>query len=143
MMRLGAFEEEQGHVRSLLLSGLPVSRVLFSNRDFNRCNGLSANESAEVQQPLFAEEANVEVDTVQCSKSADRVRSILENTSRVDGIWRLEEVRQSAFVNIVIELLVIQLPSRERLLAPALRDVQARHKSINSVHRARIVDVVG
>src|SRR5215475_2965153 len=72
-MRRCALQEEERHVRRLLLGRFPVGRILVRNRNFNWRDGLAANERTEMQQPLFTEESDVQVDAIQCAKNADRI----------------------------------------------------------------------
>src|SRR5689334_17614577 len=119
-MRRGALEKEQRHVESLLLRRQPVGRVLARYTDLDRRDALPADESIEVQQPFFAEQADIEVDAIESPQRPDRVGSILENMRRPHGLRGLEKQRQRSFFDEVVELTVVQAARGQRLLAPTL-----------------------
>ena len=55
----------------------------------DRRDGCSANERPEVQQPFFAEEADVQVDAVERAERADRIRPSFRTRGvhTVSGAW--------------------------------------------------------
>ena len=144
LVRRGRLQEEERHIGCLRLGRFPVGRVLPRDFDFDRRRRLAADERVEMQQPLFAEETDVEIDAVQRAQSAHRIGAVLQDARRPDGGGRLKKLRQPMVRrNVVVELLVVEAPARQRLLAPALGVLQARAEAVDRVHRARVVDVVG
>ena len=144
IVRIGAGEEEARHVRRLLLGRAPVDRVFLDGLERNRRDRLAAEQRAEVQQPLFAEQPDVDVDAVQGAERAHRIRTILEHPRRPRRARRREELRERiARRHELVELLVVQAAAAQRFLAPLLRQAHARPEVVDRVHRARVVDVVG
>src|SRR5205814_9525266 len=86
---------------------------------------------------------DIQVYPIQGSEGPDRICAVREHTRRPDGRWRLEELGQRATGDEVVELLVLQASATQNLLAPALRLFQSRDKTIDRVHGAWVVDVVG
>ena len=64
-MRFSALQEEERHVRGLLLGGLPVCGVFVRDGYLDWRDVFSANEGTEVQEPFFAEETDVQIDAVE------------------------------------------------------------------------------
>src|ERR1700686_1256952 len=95
-----------------------------------------------MEQPFFAEQADIEINTVERPERSDGVGCVLENVRRPYGIRRLEELRKGTFRNVIIELFVVQAPARQKLLSPTLCKLQARAQSVHGIHRTRIIDVV-
>ena len=87
----------------------------------NRGDRLAAGDGVEVQQPLLAEQADVQIDAIERAEHADRIRAVLQHMRRPDGVGPLEELGQRAARDIVVELLVVQLAARQGLPPPALR----------------------
>ena len=144
VVRIGAGQEEARHVRRLLLGGLPVDRVLSRVGDLDRRDRLAADERPEVEQPLLAEEADVEVDAIERAERADRIGAVLQHPRRPRGRRRREELRQRiGRRHEVVELPVVETAARDRFLAPLLGEPHARPEVVHRVHRPRIVDVVG
>ena len=80
---------------------------------------LSADDRAEVEQPLLAEEADVQIHAIQRTERPDRVGAVLEYSRRPDGARRGEKLRQRiAGRNEVVELPVVQFAALDRFLAP-------------------------
>ena len=92
----------------------------------DRRDRLAADQRTEVQQPFLAEEADVEINAIERAESADGIGAIFEDARRPDRVRRLKELRQIAFVDEIIELLVVQISAGERLFAPAFRELQTR-----------------
>ena len=59
----------------------------------------------------------------------------------VPGFWK--NAVSGPVLDVVVELLVVELPAGERLPAPALRQLHAGRQAVEGVHRPRVVDVVG
>ena len=93
-------------------------------------------------QPFFAEQADVQIDPVQCAERADRIGAVLQHMRRPHRVWRLKELRQRPLVDEVVELLVREVVRPQRFVPPALGRLQPRRKVVDRIHRARIVDVV-
>ena len=97
----------------------------------------------EVEQPLFAEEADVQVDAIQRAERADRIRPVLQDAWRPGRGRRREELRERMVRREeVVELPVVELAAGDRLLAEPLRQTHARPEVVDRVHRPRVVDVV-
>ena len=136
-------EEEERQAGRLRLGGEPVGGVLPGDPDLDRRDRLPADEGLEVQEPLLAEQADVQVHAIEGPQGADRVRAVLQDARGQDGVGLLEELGQRAGLDVVVELAVVEPPARERLLPPALADLEARAQLVDRVHGARVVDVVG
>ena len=95
-----------------------------------------------MSQPLFAEQADVQIDTVQCPERADRIGAVLQHMRRPHRVWRLEKLRQRPLTDKIVELLVGEIVRPQCLTAPALGRLQSRRQVVDRVHRARVVDVV-
>src|SRR5215469_14394320 len=93
-------------------------------------------------QPLLAEEADIDVDAVQRPESANGIRAILQDMRGPYGGGRLEELRQWALCDEIVELFVDEVVRPQTLLPPTLCRLQSRREIVDRVHRARIVDVV-
>ena len=144
VMRLGAREEEPRHVRRLQFRRAPVIRIRLRGLDRDRRDRLAADDGTEVEQPLLAEQPDVDVDAVERAERADRIGSILEHARRPARARPDEELRERIAVrDELVELFVLQPAAGERLLAPLLREPHARQQVVHGVHRPRIIDVVG
>ena len=95
-----------------------VSGVSASNLYLNRRDLLASNQRIEVQQPLFAEGTDVEVDTIQSGQRSYGIRPILQHTRRPHDIRRLIELRQRSGLDIIVELLVILLTTGQIVSFP-------------------------
>src|SRR5580704_16194163 len=142
-MRVRALQKEQGHVQRLRLCCLKITGVSSCNLDLNRSNFLSSDQSIEVQQPLLAKCSNVQINTIQGSERANRIRSIFEHTRGLNDIRRLKELSQRSRRNIVVELFIVFLPIGNLFLTPSQRLIQSWPQAINRIHRSRIIDVIG
>ena len=98
----------------------------------------------EVEQPLLAEQADVDVDPVERAERADRVGAVLEHPGRpVPFGGPRRTVPAGCPRHVVVELLVVEPAAGELLLAPLGGDLHARGQTVDRVHRARVVDLVG
>jgi phosphotransferase system enzyme I (PtsI) len=52
------------------------------------------NVLGEVQKPFLAEQADVEVDTIEGAERTNRISAVFEDTRRIDSRWRRVELRQ-------------------------------------------------
>ena len=95
-MRFGALEEEERHVDGLGFGGLEVAGVGAGDCDRDRGDFLAADEGVEVEQPLFAEGADVEVDAVEGAECAYGVGAVLEDAWGLDDIGRGKELCEGA-----------------------------------------------
>ena len=95
-----------------------------------------------MQQPLFAEQADVEVDAIESPQRPHRVGAVLEHVGRPHRVGPLEELRERPLLHVVVELGVVETAPGQSLLAPALGDAQARAQVVDGVHAAGVVDVV-
>ena len=136
-------QEEERQVRRPGFGRLPVGRVLPGDLDLDRRDVLPAHEGIEVEQPFLAEEPDVQVDAIEGAQGAHRVGAVLEHAGRPHRGRRLEELAQRAGRHEVVELPVVQAPAAKGLPAPAPRLAQPRPETVDGVHRARVVDVVG
>ena len=96
-----------------------------------------------MQQPFFAEQADIEEDAIERAQGTHRIRSVFQHVRGPDGVRRLEELRERPARDIVVQLLVVQAAAGQLFLAPALGLLEARAEMIHGVHRAWVVDVVG
>ena len=120
VMRVGAREEEARHVRRLQLRRLPVDRVFSRVGDLDWRDRLTADERPEVEQPLLAEEADVEIDPIERAERADRIGAVLQHPRRPGRRRRREELRQRiGRRNEVVELLVVESTAGEGFLSPS------------------------
>jgi hypothetical protein len=55
---------------------VPVARIFLGVLDSDRRNFLAAHKSIEMQQPLFAEQPNVDKHPVERAEYADGIRSV-------------------------------------------------------------------
>ena len=94
VMGVGADQEEAGHVRRLPFGRLPVDRVLLRVGNPNRRNRLAAEQRLEVEQPLLAEQPDVQVDAIEGAERADRVGAVLQDPRRPGRVRLLEELRE-------------------------------------------------
>ena len=72
MVGLAGLKQEGRHIEGLGLGGLPVDGVLTRGGDPHGRYPGAAEQRPEVQQPLFAEEPDVDIDAVQGGNDADR-----------------------------------------------------------------------
>ena len=139
-----ARQEEQGDVGGLRDVGVPVRRVLLQHGDLDRGDPLAGkvpDQRPEMEEPLLAEQADVDVDAVQRAENPDRIGAILEHMSGQHGVRRNEVLRERLGAGVLVELLVQGLPASQ-LLRVELGHSQARRDAVDRVHRARVVDVV-
>ena len=142
-IRLRRFQEKQGRGWRALLGGPPISRVGDGRLDLDRGDRLATDDRVEMGQPFLAEQADVEIDAVECTQCADGIRAILEHPWRPNLPGGLEELGQRTFLDEVVELLVVPLPTGQLLVPEMLGDLQARAQVVDRVHGARVIDVVG
>ena len=82
-----------------------------------------------MQQPFLAEEADVQIDAIECAEQADRVGAVLEHVHGPRGRLGLGEVvEQRSAADEVVELLVVELAAGQLLAADALGHAEARHE---------------
>src|SRR4029077_2814531 len=79
MIRTGGDEKEYRHVRGSIFGPLPIDRLLFGIADLDRRDLPAADEGAEMQQPLLAEQTDIQVDAIERTQGAYRVGSILQH----------------------------------------------------------------
>ena len=143
-MRIGAGEKKARHVRRLHFRRPPVHRVLLRRGDRNRRDRAAADQRTEVKQPLLAEQPDVEVDAIQRAERAHRIGPIFQHPRRPGRARPGEELRQRIVCRqVVVELLVVQATTRNRLPAPFPRLEHARQQVVDGVHRPGIADAVG
>ena len=97
-----------------------------------------------MQRPLFTKQTDIQIDAVERTQRAHRIRTILEHARRIDGRRRDKELRERMTGrNIIIELFVEDAPRFAQRLFPVTPTLlQPRPEVVKSVHRARIIDVV-
>jgi hypothetical protein len=143
VMRLGTGQEKPRHVGCPQLCGAPVHGILHRRFDRNRCNGLPADDRTEMQQPFFAEQADVQINAIQRAERTYRIRSILEHPRCPDGARPGEELRKRIiWPDELVELLVQPLAAQDRFTSPFPRQPHPRREVVHGIHRPRVVDVV-
>src|ERR1035438_1921412 len=78
-----------------------------------------------MQEPLFTEQANVEINAIQGAEYSDGIRTVFQNTSRTNRVWRLIILGKWPRLNVVIQLLVIKAATCQRFLSPSLGEAHA------------------
>ncbi len=71
-----------------------------------------------MQQPFFAEQADIEEDAIERAQGADGIGSVFQHARGPDGVRRLKEHRQRPACDIVVELLVVQVRRRLNVSCP-------------------------
>src|SRR6202011_3615361 len=99
-VRLAGLDEKFCHVRRACLSGSPIDGISLSCGDLDRRDFLTAEERIEVLHPLFAIEADVEIDAVEGAEHADRIGAVFQYAWRPGCIRRVEVVRQLLVVEL-------------------------------------------
>src|SRR4029078_1722479 len=95
-----------------------------------------------MQQPFLAEQPDVEIDPVERTQHADRIRTILQNAARLWFRLLVKLIYPAAVIEIV-ELLVVELSSGQQLAAEWFGMPEPRLQIVQRIHRARIDDIVG
>ena len=136
-------EKEQSDIRSLLLGGVPIARILIGIGDLDRRHFLATGQGVEMKQPFLTEQSDVDIDPIQSAQDADRVGAVFQNMRRPNSVRLFVILRQHGGLLIVLELFIVDTAAGELLLAPSLGDLEPGADVIDRVHRARIVDVIG
>src|SRR5215510_4371462 len=111
-------KKKQCDIRRLSHGRIPITRILFAVLDPDRQNPCTAKQRIEMQQPLFAKKSNTDKHPVQRAEKADRVGSVFESVCRPYQVWRLKKFRQTRGLRKVVELLVVEISTRELLTIP-------------------------
>src|SRR3954452_24853346 len=91
---LRCFQEKEGGVDRSLLGRAPICGILPRHLDCDRRYRISPGNGVEVPQPFFAVEPDIDIDSIERSKGAHRIRPVLEDVRSPDRIGRLVEVRE-------------------------------------------------
>ena len=143
LVRHRRLEKEERHVDGLRLRCFPVAGVPACHCDFDWRNRLTADQRIEVQQPLLAEESDVQIDTIQRTERANRIRAVFEHTRRQDRVWRNKKLRQrTAGGHVIVQLFVVNAAWSKGFLSKMLCLFETWSKVVDRIHCARIVDVV-
>src|SRR5262245_789317 len=96
-----------------------------------------------MEQPFFAKESDIDVNAIERAKNSDRIGSIFEHARRPYGIRSFVELRERRGLFEVLKLFVLQAGTGKFFLAPVQRRSEPRANTVDGIHRARIVDIVG
>src|SRR5262249_57539614 len=77
---------------------------------------VAAGKWPEMQQPFITEQPDVEIDPVERTQRADRVRTVLQHARRID-VRLVVQLRQPAGISEIVELLIVALSSGQQLAA--------------------------
>ena len=72
-----------------------------------------------MEQPILAEEPNIDKDTVQRAQYAYRIGAVFEHPWGPNGIRRLVELREFGRLLEILELLILKSASSQFFLPPA------------------------
>src|SRR6516225_11292511 len=75
---VGRLEEKQGHVRRLGLCSVPIARILLRVLDLDGRDLLTSNQRPEMENPLLAEQTDVEINAIQSTQDSHRVGTVFE-----------------------------------------------------------------